>query len=419
VRTTAETLLVSSILVTGNVNAAREYGVTPEQLRGCRDEYEWVQDYFKKFGEIPTPEKMRVIFPEFPFSPDEDDPRWSAAEVQEAYAKRQLMGAVVRADQLMKEGKVREAYAEFERLRWAEVAEKPRNLLLDPGYLEDYESTDEHRIDLPWPTAQAATGGIGAGELWYYLARQAQGKTAHLADIAVCAAAKGARVLYYALEMTQRQMQVRAHAIMGHILGWGDQIDAFAMLHRDYPRDKYRALLNEIEEAMPGELHIHDLSMGLVKPATVMGRADEYDLVVIDHTGLMRDDQGKRSVEDWRVAASISNGLKEVVGAKKSRILAAVQINREGDNFNWRPPALKYAAQTDAVGQDADVAITMKRYSSRSSGSVPVAVASIEKNRHGESGRLYWTKYLPNTGDYDEISRETADQMKDDADDEE
>jgi hypothetical protein len=50
---------------------------------------------------------------------------------------------------------------------------------------------------------------------------------------------------------------------------------------------------------------------------------------------------------------------------------------------------------------------------------VPVAVASIEKNRHGESGRLYWTKYLPNTGDYDEISRETADQMKDDADDEE
>jgi hypothetical protein len=135
VRTTAETLLVSSILVTGNVNAAREYGVTPEQLRGCRDEYEWVQDYFKKFGEIPTPEKMRVIFPEFPFSPDEDDPRWSAAEVQEAYAKRQLMGAVVRADQLMKEGKVREAYAEFEQLRWAEVAEKPRNLLLDPGYL--------------------------------------------------------------------------------------------------------------------------------------------------------------------------------------------------------------------------------------------------------------------------------------------
>lgn len=416
-RSTAESMLVSSLLVTGNPNAAREYGIMPEHLRGCRDEYEWIQDYYKRFGEMPTAERLKAVYPEFNFSDDETDPRWSATEVQAAYAKRKMMQTIVKVERLMSEGQVRQAYAEVSDLRWAEVSEKPDNLLLDPGYFDDYVAKDEHRIDMPWPTLQAATGGIGAGELWYYLARQGQGKTAHLVNIAVTAAAKGARVLYYALEMTKRQMQVRSHAVMGNILGWGEEIDAFAMLHRNYPREKYQGLLREIEESMPGELHIHDLSMGMVKPSTVMARADEYDLICIDHTGLMRDDEGSRSVQDWRVAASISNGLKEVTGAKKARVLAAVQINREGDTYNWRPPALKYAAQTDAVGQDADVAITMKRYSARSS-SVPVAVASVEKNRHGESGRLFWTKYLPNIGDYTEITREQADQMKDDADDE-
>lgn len=405
-QTTSETLLISAMINTRDHHAGRAYGITPPHMRRYRDEYEWVQDYAARFGETPSPEKLRVAFPEFPFSETEDDPRWSAQEIHESYARFQLTRALLRSNECLSRGEVKAAYAEIDNLKYTEVSTRPTNMLVDPGYLEDFESGNEVRVNVPYPTLQMLTGGIGPGELWYWLARQGHGKSSHLANIAVTAAHQGSRVLVYALEMTKRQMQVRSHAIMGHRLGWGNRINAHAMLHREYPRLEYSKLLGEIEEGLSGELHVHDMTSGRVTPGSMMGRAGDYDLVIVDHVGLMYTDSGHRSIEDWRYAAEISNGLKEVAGSQSARVLAAVQVNRTGETRQMRPPGIETAAQTDAIGQDADVAITMKRHGKQNT------ILSLEKNRHGESQRLFWTKYLANVGDFDEVTREKADDMK-------
>lgn len=411
VQATPETLLISAMINTGDPNAGRSYGITDQHIRRYRDEYAWVRDYAQRYGKAPTLEKLKLAYPEFPFSPEEDDPRWSSQEIHETYAKQQMTKSLLRASELVHDGKTKEAYAEFEGLKYSEVSAKPTNMLVDPGYLDDFDRGEENRIELPWPTPQGLTGGIGEGELWYWLARQGHGKSSDLVTIAVNAACQGSRVLFYGLEMTKRQIQVRAHATMGHRLGWGDKIDAHAMLHKTYDRALYRELLELIEENLAGELHVHDMTAGRVTPGALMGRADDYDLLVVDHVGLMYTDGGQRSIGDWRYAAEISNGLKEVAGAKSTRVLGAVQINREGDQpGRWQPPTLKQASQTDAIGQDADVAVTKKRYGRTAS------VMSLEKNRHGEGGRRFWSKYDPNRGDFTEITREKADDLKAESD---
>lgn len=390
----------------GDPEAATAYGLTPQHFRTHRDEFEWVTSYYKRYGAMPSREKLKATFAEFPFDREESDPRWSAQEIQEKYAQQELMKKITAANDALDRKDVSAAYACFSELSYSQHLEKPTNLLMDPGYFESFDASDEVRIEMPWRTLDNLTGGIGPGELWYMLARQGQGKSSMLVNIAVNAAQKGRKVLFYALEMTKRQLQVRAHAVMGHKLGWGDQINAHAMLHRSFDRTKYERLVAEIEGNIAGELHVVDLSAGPCKPANLMAVADQYDLIIVDHVGLMMSDSNARSISDWRAAAEISNGLKEVTGAKNARVLAAVQINREGETHNWRPPELKYASQTDAIGQDADVAVTMKRYGN------DAMVLSLEKNRHGESKRIFYTDYLPNWGRFDEISRDQADDSK-------
>jgi replicative DNA helicase len=83
-------------------------------------------------------------------------------------------------------------------------------------------------------------------------------------------------------------------------------------------------------------------------------------------------------------------------------MVCAAQINRDGETGN-APPKVKNLSQSDALGQDADVVLTMR--------AKPHDVAtdfSIEKNRHGSSGIRFYTTFDPNTGVFTEISAEQA-----------
>jgi replicative DNA helicase len=133
-----------------------------------------------------------------------------------------------------------------------------------------------------------------------------------------------------------------------------------------------------------------------VTPGVVQAGADEYHLNCIDYIGLMRSDAGGRS-QEWQTLAGISNDLKLTASASHTCLLVASQINREGDSGS-EPPRLSNLAGSDALGQDGDVVITMRKQPHN------VGTAfSVEGNRHGEEGKFYTTFDL-NTGAFVEIS---------------
>src|SRR5690606_5898276 len=114
-------------------------------------------------------------------------------------------------------------------------------------------------------------------------------------------------------------------------------------------------------------------------------------------------------VDDWRMAAEISNELKSVAKAKKTRVLAAAQINRAGDpDGKPIPPKMRDLAGTDAYVQDADILVTMCRIRSGHA-----AAYSLEANRSGESESRFYTKFLANQGDFSEVSRAEAEDLCD------
>ena len=411
-RHTPETLMISAVLNSEDAFTAKEYGVRSEHFRGYREEYDWIQSYQEQYGSCPTITQFKTKFPEVPIDEDADEPRWAAQEMKRSFASRDLLIRCNKAVEYLSSGNVEDAYGMMEGLRLETVTSRPDNALVDPRFMDDYSEPEQDRIAVPWRTLQRITNGVGAGELWYLAARQGNGKSSYLIDMAVEAAFHGYRVCFYSLEMTKRQVQVRAHAAMAHRLKF--EVNEQGMLHRSFDENNYRQVLGAIRdhlEEVGGEFAVHTPSKGAVSPSVVAGLASEYDMHMVDYIGLAKTDDGRRAVQDWRNVAEISNQLKEIALAKSTRIISASQINRDGAGPSPRPPALHTLAQSDHLGNDGDVVLTMKRYG------IGAGVFSVEKNRHGPSQNLFYTLYDPNRGDFSEISSDRANDIKDATDD--
>jgi replicative DNA helicase len=388
---------------TADVEAAVAYGVTPEMFIGYQSEYRWLLSYKQSYGTQPSVHALETKFPGFPLT-DHTDVGFSADEVKHKYTQRKLSKVVQDAAVAIHEGDIEEAIFAIKGFSVPNSAPPMRDVLVDFAILDEM-STPINTISVPWKTLQETTGGMRGGDLWQVAARFGHGKSWTLAEMAVHSLMEGKRVIFYSLEMSERQVQTRLHTILAKKMGV--DIRHSELHHRTVDLLSYKKLLHRIEDEVPGQLFVVDPSHGQISPALVQSQCTNADLVIVDHIGLMSGMMGKKAIDDWRNMATISNMLKEVALAHDVPILCAAQINREGDTPNWRPPRANHLAQSDALGQDADVVITHKRYSKTST------VYSVEKNRHGDSQVLYFTRFDANRGDFKEIPKDEADDIRD------
>ena len=401
-RPNSESKLISALINTHDVTLASVYGVTPEMFVTYQAEYRWLLNYPTVYESQPSPEAIEIKFPDFPYSSSSKDVAFMCDEVKDKALHRGMVAAIKGAGDALRNGDTDEAYAYFSSVQHPtySITRRMRNSLLDTSFLDTYDEKVD-RISMPYRTLQEITGGIAAGEFWVVAARMGQGKSWTLADIAAHALLEDRKVVMFSLEMPERQVMNRMHTILARELGMSN-VRHHDLKDRSFDPILYRRLLGLIKENVPGELYVVDTSGGSISTAHIASMTKNADLVIVDHLGLMTSPMGRRAVEDWREMAVISNIMKEISQINKVPIIAAAQINREGDNTGWKPPRLKHLSQSDAIGQDADVAITMKLRSKS------VAAYSIEKNRDGESQVIFHTRYLPNEGAFPEVSIEKA-----------
>lgn len=404
-RHTSESLLISAILNTEDPQEYRRFGLRREHFNGYPEIFEWVDSYISEYNRPPAPQELTTRYDDFPYSAVQDRLEFPVSEVMEEYAKRTLSRQLAAAGEALRTGDVVGAYEAVGATLPALAHQEPVNLISDRSFLDDYGQKRD-TIPLPWPTLQGITDGIDRGELWYFGARPAQGKSAVLLNIAAEAIMSGQSVSLYSLEMSEAQVRERLHAYLANRLGVN--VTHTQLRRRQLDLLEYRALMDKIEEGVTGLLSVYTPRNGTVTPSVVSARAEDYDLSLIDYVGLMRTNSGKMAIEDWRVMAEISNELKAVTLARNARILAAVQINRQGDgDYRRRAPKLAQLAQSDAIGQDGDVVVTMNRYSETT------LTLTAVKNRNAESDRTWYTHFLPDTGRFDEITRYEADDIAD------
>jgi len=406
-RHSSESYLLSALLSLKDVHAAERLGITPEMFAGYGAEYRFLLSYAKTYGECPSPDTVAQRFPGFVFAPNEDV-RFSADDVRADHNRRELAKVVRFTADSLRHGDLDSAMVSWGDFSPSIGTKALRQTLTDPAFLDNYGEHVE-TIEVPWHSLQGLTGGIGPGQYWTFAARLGVGKSWTALEMARHAAMLGYKVLIWSLEMPEKQCNTRMHALMSPHLGF--DYGFHAIKNALISRREYQELLLAIEDNLNGNIFVLDSSHGTITPSVIAAHAEAADLHIVDHIGLMRDSSGARAISDWRVAATVSNELKEIAVSKKTRVLSLSQINREGDTSNWRPPRSKNLSQTDAIGQDSDVVVTAKAFS-RST-----MTYLLDKNRDGPGDRLFWTNFDVERGRFGEITRDQAVLIKDNEED--
>jgi hypothetical protein len=403
-RHSSEAYLLSALITTSDALGAERRGIVAEMFAGYQAEYRWIQSYFRTYAECPSVATMKEKFPGFHYT-ETRDIRFSADEVREDFNRRQLAKSIRGAAEHLRHGDMDSALLEWGGFSPNRAGVDLADDLASDAFLEFYDAAYQV-LPTPWDTLTSLTGGgMRIGDYWVMAMRLGQGKSWSAISMAKTAILGGHDTMIYSMEMPREQIHQRMHAALAAEV---DVDVSFSELHsRAYPKHKYRELLGRIKEHVPGSFYVVDSSAGIISPATISAHADAAELHIVDYIGLMRSVDGTRAIEDWRVASAVSNQLKEVALGKKTRVFALSQINRDGDQGGWKPPQSKHLSQADAIGQDADGVITGKRYSDT------VMTYLLDKNRSGPGSRYFWTRFDVETCSFGEISRNTADDIKD------
>ena len=388
-----ESYLISALIDSGQFTPGR-YRIEDDDIIGWPKLWRFCLDYQTRAGKAPPRHLIEDRFPSFEFTKPADV-GWAADRVARAAIARAQRLGIRDAVAALKDDDV-DAASDL-----LSAIPRPRSFSKEPSSVFDHalieETFDVSKIEVPYPTLQRATGGIGPAELWFYGARWSQGKSWLLCKQAVHAARHGYKVCLLSYEMQSNKVARRMHRIFAE-----RDRELYKKIRSDDPI-AYKEVIDEIAARTQGSVKILDTGYGRIHNVNYVAQvAPEYDLVILDHVGLMTDAQGHRASEDWRYHMSISNQLKEITLESGTPILGAIQVNREGERSGaMTPPKGSTVAGTDALGQDADVLVMHKRYCDR------VMVSSTEKMREGAKVK-FWSNFDIPRNLWDEISREEA-----------
>lgn len=411
-----EVLLISALINNSDILGGEEQGLSLGHLHELKSEYEWLVSYKIKYKQEPSYSAFKAQFPEFHLV-DHQDISYAVEKVKKNHLHHGLAKVSRSLVSDLKTDDPEEVMAGLQSDLFKIASGYDTGVQMTNSVI-DYSASLEYAMErdvagtvigVPYyhSTLMGAAFAQQGGDLNVFAARLSQGKSWILINEAAHAVLSGKKVLYFSLEMSKRSMEYRFQTIWARELG-------YKITHTALDKGKgldlleYKAMLSAFAEQIPGELIINDTSRGGVTPTSVAAAINKHepDLVVIDYLTLMGGSSGSRATEGWQIVAGIMGELKQVATSFRIPILTASQINRTGDTSNWRPPKAKNLSQSDSVGQDADTVVTMKRYGKGA------LVYSLEKNRSGDDGFLWFSVFDPEHGDFHEINKDEADEIK-------
>ena len=390
-----ESLLISALIDSGQYSP-EAYKVLDHHIMTTRQIHNFCLDHQARAGKAPDLGLVRRKYPAFAYMVNQD-PYWAAANLIRAWNFRGTRKEV--SEYLTEVGDPdADTYESYQRLiqglgRYA-IGTARSSSITDYDVLDVDSRLSRVPVDLGGDgRLTRLTGGIAPGNLWYVAARLGVGKSWKLLTIAVAAAEAGWNVKFYSLEMSTREVIDRLHMIALR--------DSYHGVWEDLGRS-HRAELMDEWAGRCGRIDIADPSGGPVDASVIAANHEDGAIAIVDYIGLMRSATGQRAVEDWRAAAMISNQLKEVALEHSIPIVSAAQVNREGARSRDASP--EHLAQSDALGQDADVLVTIQRDKNVSR----VHEYSLVKNRHGASGARWYARFEPGLRRFEDIGADTA-----------
>ena len=229
--------------------------------------------------------------------------------------------------------------------------------------------------------------GLNKSDLLLLAARPGMGKTSMALNVALSAAkASGKTVAIFSLEMSKEQLVTRLLANEGLIEN--TRLATGNLRESDWEKIAQAAsVLNQTN------IRIDDNPLLTVADMNAKcRRLENLGLVVIDYLQLMTSAGGKGYSGENRqqAVADISRMLKIMAKELQVPVLCLSQLSRANEKREDKRPMLSDLRESGAIEQDADIVMFLYRddYYNEDSEKRNIAECIVDKNRHGETGKV-------------------------------
>lgn len=410
-----EVLFISAVLRQSDLTTPLSNGVGKDWFHSHPEEWEWIEKYIQRHRKIPSKTLFRDRFPKFTILKS-DDVEYSLGQLKDSHVRFSLLGVVDDVAERLKDNDDPTSVLDSAYQKMAGVQMDAHGGQNESEIISDWEGTYNEvarryertlerglaGVPTGFTTLDMLTGGPQPGDYWIVAARLGQGKTWTLIRMACAALFSDHTVQYDALEQSRAQIAMRCHSFLSSKYG-SEVFKSMDLMHGNaFDLIAYKKFLKQLSGELEGKLIVNDTSRGRVSPAAIAAQIERNrpDILFIDYLTLMNS-----GGDDWRAMAELSGEIKGIAMRYEIPIVAAAQINRMAIGNDV--PGAEHLAASDAIGQDADAVITMRQMSKR------VIKMKLAKFRHGMDGQAWYNEFAPNSGRFEEVSGDYAQDLMD------
>ena len=261
-------------------------------------------------------------------------------------------------------------------------------------FLSFYTDAMEGKIRPFLPTNYPALdktlgGGLVGSGLIVIAGRPGMGKSTVGMSIAESVSSTGKKVLYVSLEMSREQ-------IWGRRVAAASGVSAVKIMNGSISKDD-KVTIDRVEQAVGTLAHrgfyIVATSVDINELEQYIRSSEGFDLVIIDHIGLIRPSNDRES--RYESMTHISHRLKQLAILTQIPIIALCQLNRASEAKANKMPSMADLRDTGAIEEDSDVVMLLyrdeyykdKEEQKRPWEPQPLDVI-VDKNRHGSEGKV-------------------------------
>lgn len=377
----------------GDMSFVIRNGFTKDYFFEFPDEFAFIEDHAKKYGNAPDLPTFLAKFPDFEYVDVRESDSYLSEKMREEMAFHRAVPLIEKAYSML-EGNAFDA-VNFLQSRLPELLKDTSSGAID---LVADSAVRENSLDVRMKSEDKGSVTTGFKELDSYLkggwrlngdlvaviARPGVGKTWMLLAFLTAAWREGYTVGMYSGEMPAEEIGYRYDSLLTHVSN--SDLEGATMLKGV---DEYKGHLKRLREGDYAPFYVitQDELGGrpTVSQLENFCKAHSIDVLGVDQYTLMRDERSTKTSETKDQLEHISSDLRTMALRNRMLIIAANQSNRNGAKpTKDKPcPTLEDIYGSDSIGQNSSRVVSLGQMSSNS-----IAMQVI-KNRHGNEGKTF------------------------------
>lgn len=359
-----ELQIINKLLSSKDLDFLISNGITINDFYKHKGELQFILNHFEKYQVVPDKTTFIQQFPEFQFLDIQESDEYLADTLQEESTFQQLIPIWEKATKMIEtdanEGiKFLLNQIDSVKLKKSKSIDLITNAdIRYTNYLEKRAYKAKMVTYSGFKELDKVIEGFSQeGELAVFFARLNNGKSWVVTKIAVEAWKQGRRVGFYSGEMTADKVGYRIDSLLK---GFSNRA-----LLKGYEVEGYKEYIDEMKQSSNPIQIITPLELNgylTISKLENFIKENKLEFMVIDQLSLIDDEKANNSTQERIKYSHITKGLKRLSEKYKCPIILAAQASRLGAKGKDEKgvPEMEHIAESDAVGQDATLAVSMR-----------------------------------------------------------